>query len=339
MIDFACPTSKELTLLKQHYRKTAGTVSQRAHCMLLSSSGKTPYDISLILFRGEKTIREWINLWHKVRLASLFSQNHLNHNASKLSPRQREEIVRVLASPPSEFGIPSKFWDVASLRYYLVANFGLVYESPRSYHFLFRINNFSFKLPAKFDVRRQDKEVAKRVKELRQIIAPFLTDPAWVVLAQDESRLVWEAIIRRCWLPKGRKSVLKVQRENIAQNFSGFLDLKTGKARLFPMPWQNQRETIKVLKRLVKSYSGKKICLIWDNAPWHKGKLIREQLKTRLNRFYLLAFPPYAPDTNPVEHIWKWGKDQLANTQFASMEELTKTFKKIITGRIYSYRI
>lgn len=339
MIDPACPTKEEVDLLKQHYRKGRGTVSQRAHAILLSSLGKTAYDIAQVLFVEEKTVREWIKRWHRTRMASLFSDNHRNQNASKLTDRQREEIANVLKQAPSDYGIPREFWDVSSLRFYVTAHFNVVYESSRSYHFLFRVNNFSFKLPATFDLRRNEKAVEKRIREIRRMIAPFRSDPAWALLAADETRVTWEAIVRRVWLPKGEKSILKVHREHEAQNFLGFLNLKTGKPRLYPIPWQNQREIIKVLKLIQKNYLGKRICLVWDNAKFHKGKLIKKALEKTLSSFFLINFPPYAPDTNPQEHVWQWSKDHIANVQFHSLKDLVRVFRRIVMGRNYSYQI
>lgn len=339
MVDAARPTEEETALLKQHYRKTSGTVSQRTHAILLSASGRRTYDIAQVLFLAEKTVREWIKLWQRERMASLFSRNYHNDNAAKLTREQREEIKRILASPPSEYGIPKEFWDVSALREYIVAHFGVVYESPQSYHFLFRISNFSFKLPATFDIHRNEKAVKKRLREIRALISPYLKDSSWVVLAGDESRLTWEAIIRRVWLPKGEKAILKVHRESEAQNLIGFLDLKTGKPYLFPIHWQNQKEIIKVLKLLIRKYPTKRICLVWDNAQFHKGKLIRKALENDLSSFFLVNFPPYAPDTNPQEHVWKWGKDQIANVQLSSLKDLVRVFRSIIMGRSYAYQI
>lgn len=339
MIDSACPTEEEVELLKQHYRKGRETVSQRAHAILLSSLGKTPYDIAQILFVEEKTAREWIKRWMKERLSSIFSENHGNQNASKLTDRQREEIARVLREPPSEYGIPKAFWDVSSLRSYMTAHFNVVYESARSYHFLFRVNNFSFKLPATFDIRRNERAIEKRIKEIRTMISPLRNDPGWMLLVGDETRITWEAIVRRVWIPKGKKSVLKVHREHEAQSFVGFLNLKTGHPHLFPVPWQNQREIIKVLKLLQKKYPGKRLCLVWDNARFHKGKLIRKALENVLSNYFLINFPPYAPDTNPQEHIWQWSKDQIANVQFRSLKDLVRTFRATVMGRNYTYQI
>ncbi len=339
MIDPAQPTDEEVILLKQHYRKTSGSVSHRAHAILLSSLGKSPVEIAQVLFVEEKTAREWIKAWNGSRMASLFSRHFGNDNASKLMEHQREEITRILKEPPSDYGIPKEFWDVSALRSYVTAHFNVVYESPRSYHVLFRVNNFSFKLPATFDLRRNDAAVEKRIKDIRQQIAPYLHNPAWVVVCGDETRITWEAIVRRVWLPKGKRSILKVHRETEAQSFLGFLNLTTGKPHLFPMPWQNQREVIKVLKLLTKKYPGRRICLVWDNARFHKGKLIRKALENSLSNYFLINFPPYAPDTNPQEHIWQWGKDQIANAQFHTLKDLSRVFRSIVMGRTYAYTI
>jgi len=79
--------------------------------------------------------------------------------------------------------------------------------------------------------------------------------------------------------------------------------------------------------------------IVWDNAAFHKGKLLREKLKTTLRRIHLVNLPPYAPDHNPQEHVWKYGKDKLANNQRESLEETITAFFSIVTGRSYSYHI
>jgi transposase len=339
VIDFACPNQDEVELLKQHYRRTPGTVSQRAHAILLSALEKTAYDIAQVLFLEEKTVREWIKRWHKERLASIFSKNHCNENAAKLTRIQKKEIARVLSQPPSDYGIPRNFWEVKSLKSYIKAEFGVEYESDNSYRFIFKLHNFSFHLPAKFDLKRDERVVIKRLIEIRKIIKPYFTDPSWVILVADESRLVWEAIIRRAWLPKGKRTILKVVRSKDYQNFFGCLNLKTGRAHLYQIPWQNQKEIIKVLKILQKEYPHKHLCLIWDNASFHKGRLLRKELKINLKSFYLLNLPPYAPDTNPQEHIWEYAKEEISNQQYGNMKELTDRFRKIVIGRNYLYQI
>ncbi|MBU2592145.1 MAG: transposase [Patescibacteria group bacterium] len=105
--------------------------------------------------------------------------------------------------------------------------------------------------------------------------------------------------------------------------------------------WQNQGETIKALKRIKKYYPNKNICLIWDNAGWHKGKLIRKELGRSgdLTNFHLINFPPYAPDTNPQEHIWKYIKNRIAHQPTTSFKQKVNNFKLSVIHRKFNYQI
>lgn len=340
MISSARPTPEEQELLFQHFRKPQfEIIRERAHVVLLSFKGYSPYEIAQVLFRDEETVREWIKAFNLLRLSSLFPRYRNNQNAAKLTREQKEEIKKVLSLPPSDYGLPKQFWEVKSLRTYIKAEFGVEYESDNSYRFIFKLHNYSFHLPAKFSCRRNENLIKKKIQEIREKITPLRVNPRWAVLAADESRLIWEAIIRRAWLPKGEKTVIKVIRDRQYQNFIGFLNLRTGLPHLFTLSWQNQKEIIRALKKLGKCYPNKRICLIWDNARWHRGRLLKGELKTSLRKFYLVNLPPYAPDTNPEEHIWKYAKDQVANEQYRSMMQLVKAFRRIIMGRNYPYQI
>lgn len=341
MVDFVSLSMQEKEILLQHYRKAQNQlIKERAHAILLNDRKKTPYEIAQILFRTEKTVREWIKRFHLRRISTIFPSYNNNQNAAKLTKAQKLELLKVLSQPPSEYGIPYKFWEVKSLRSYIKAYFGVEYESDESYRLVFKLLNFFYHLPNKFNIKRDGQKIERRIRQIKEEIKPYLKDNRWVVLASDETRVVLEAIIRRLWLPKGQKSILKVKRDNQYQNFIGFLNLKTGRQHLFEIKKGNQEEIIKSCLKIKKLYPKKKLCLIWDNAAYHRGKKIRHALKTGiLKDFYLINFPPYAPDKNPEEYVWKYGKDKIANYQFSNMVELVKTFKQIITGRIYPYQI
>jgi transposase len=342
VIRIAPLTGEEAGILEQHYRK-AGTplVRERAHAILLNHEGRSAPEIASILRRAENTIREWLHAFEVTRLSSIFPKYAGNTNASKLTDEQRDEIKRILGESPSERGLPKEFWTVRTLKTYLEASFGIVYESDRSYHYLLQLSNLSWKLPSMFDIRRDDALVEQRMKEIRRKIRPLLKDDRWEVLVSDESRIVWESEMRRAWLKRGEKTVLKVHRSRDYQNFIGMLNLKNGRPHLYPLPWQNQETVIEGLQKLKVEYPGKRLCLIWDNAKFHKGKMIRSELSREgaLENFHLINFPPYAPDTNPQEHIWKDAKESIANTTTDSFDETIALFTKTLLGRTYTYKV
>lgn len=332
-------TPEEETLVIQHYRKPqCEEIRLRSHAVLLTHKGYSYAQIAEILLQTEQTVFRWIKAFSDERIASLFPKYLNNQHAAKLSREQKQEIKKVLQKPPNAYGIPKEFWDISSLKTYIKAEFGMEYESPESYRLIFVLHNYSFHLPATFDRKRDEKKVLKRVEEIKGEITPFLEDDRWLIFTSDECRIVWESEIRRLWLPKGKKTIIKVERKRKAQSFIGFLNLKTGEELLYKLSWQKQDEIIPVLEELTKKYPDKHICIIWDNARFHHGKKLKAKLRTTLKRIHLINLPPYAPDHNPQEHVWKYGKDKLANSQRESLEETVATFITIVTGRTYSYK-
>lgn len=328
-------------MLEWRRHGTSTLVRDRAHSILLNNQGRSAYSISKILYRDADTVRTWLARFKEQRISSLLPKYQGNNNAGKLTKAQRRRVRKVLSQPPSAYGIPKEFWQVKDLKKWVKAEFGVVYESNRSYHFLFKLGRFSWKLPDKFDIKRNDQFVRQKVKEIREEIAPFLTSPDWVVLTSDETRLVWESESRRAWLRTNQKTILKVNRSKDYQSFLGSLNLKTGKCHLHSLAWQNQEEVIKALKKLKRQYGNKNICLVWDNARWHKGKKLKKELKKggSLVNFHLISFPPYAPDTNPQEHIWKYVKDRIAHQPTTSFKQKVNNFKLSIIHRKFHYQI
>ena len=332
-------TAKETALIRDHYSKSlCEGIRLRSHTILLFAKGYSPIQIADVLFQSEQTICRWIKEFQLQRISSLFPRYMGNDHAAKLTKAQKQQLREILSKPPSDYGIPEKFWSITSLRTYIKAEFGVEYESKESYRLIFLLHNYSFHLPDTFDRHRNERQIKKRIREIRKEIKPYQKDPLWVVFAADECRIVWETEIRRLWLPKGEKTILKVERKRQAQSFLGLLNLKTGEDLLFKLAWQKQDEIIPVLEELIKRYPDKRICIIWDNARFHHGKKIKAKLSTNLRNLHLINLPPYAPDHNPQEHVWKYGKDKLANNQRESLEETVQSFINAVTGRTYKYK-
>ena len=50
---------------------------------------------------------------------------------------------------------------------------------------------------------------------------------------------------------------------------------------------------------------GRKVILVIDNARYHHAKLHREWRQDHETSLQLLFLPPYSPDLNPIERLWK----------------------------------
>lgn len=335
-------TKQEHEVLKD-YLRTSRLILIRSKCqaLLMREKGMKLIDIGDIVSRDKRTITRWIKEWCEIRLGSLFSWQKSNENANKLTKEQREEIKKTLSKAPSDYGIPKEFWDVPTLKEYVEAKFDTVYESDRSYHFLLKFSKLSFKNPDTFDRRRNDRKIEERIKEIREEIEPKLKDSVWEVFASDEVRIELEALTRRAWLKRGERTIVKVERKRECQSYLGLLNQKTFRCHSYEMRWQNQEEVIKALKTFLKEYPDKKVCIVWDNASFHKGQQIKEALKkgADLDRVHLISFPPYAPDKNPIESIWNSAKGAIANIQRDTFSETKTMFVNYINGRIFNYQI
>lgn len=330
-------TKKETALLTDHYRKSqTALIRQRAHAIILLQQGRSVPDVALILLVKEDTVRVWLRTFDDERIASIFPRYGDNNNASKLTEEQRGEIKKTLASPPSKYGLPGTFWSIAALKTYLKAEYGVVYESDRSYHHLFALSRYAYKLPDALDKRRDDALVKRRMQEIRHEIAR-LGDHE--IFAADESSIVWETELRRAWLKKGEKTILKVDRTKQRQNYFGALNIRTHRHHLVPLSWQNTKTMIGALRALTRKYPGKKLAIVWDNAKWHRSKELRSHLGKgkEFAHIRFIWMPPYAPDENPEEHVWKYGKDAIADRVYTSFAELRKTFERAVSGKVFLY--
>jgi len=91
---------------------------------------------------------------------------------------------------------------------------------------------------------------------------------------------------------------------------------------------QEIKEFLKLLKR---KYKGEKLLVIWDGAPVHRSKEIREFLQKQDDeQVWLEQLPPYAPELNSQEYIWSWLKRHLANRSCNALWEVKEAVKEAI---------
>lgn len=159
-----------------------------------------------------------------------------------------------------------------------------------------------------------------------------------MVLVADECRVQREADTKSIWYPKGEHPKIRVEQVKEAISFYGALNVKTGECHALDAPRQNSGYTVRFLRKLEGYYKGKKVLLIWDGAPWHRGK-VKDYLKEEDKnwRLELMYFPAYSPDLNPQEQVWKRGKQQVThnNTQ-DSLEEKGLKFYKFLVGNKFN---
>jgi len=98
----------------------------------------------------------------------------------------------------------------------------------------------------------------------------------------------------------------------------------------------NRWSFIDFLKALREANPTGRILLILDNAPYHWAAEAR--LTARELGIKLCYLPPYSPDLNPIEYLWKDLKRHFAFQTFKTIkEQVEEAFLELANGRRYTY--
>lgn len=114
--------------------------------------------------------------------------------------------------------------------------------------------------------------------------------------------------------------------------YSGYIVPETGELIVSKPSWFNYETVIDSFRHLLEAYpiaDGKRIHLILDNAPWHK-KAVRlvqtealPEYRDIRDKMSFLFLPPYSPDLNPIEQVWRITRREVThNTYFANEQVL-----------------
>lgn len=70
----------------------------------------------------------------------------------------------------------------------------------------------------------------------------------------------------------------------------------------------------------------RKMIVILDNARYHYATMLSPFLKSHKDNLLLEFLPPYSPELNPIERVWKLTRRLCTHNQyFPSLEDLTET--------------
>lgn len=113
--------------------------------------------------------------------------------------------------------------------------------------------------------------------------------------------------------------------------------MKTGRQHVYKRERQNMFITTEILKKIRKLYKDKKILILWDGAGWHRGSKVQEFIKEDGN-IETIYFPPYSPEENPQEHVWKEGRSKITHNKFIKdLDETADEFVRYLRKTKFNY--
>lgn len=133
---------------------------------------------------------------------------------------------------------------------------------------------------------------------------------------QDEGRFGLLGTPRRCWAPRGTRPVVGARLERKYIYAFSAVSPHDGVMDSLVLPWVNAHTMSLFLAEVAQRHADEFVLMVMDQAGWHiAGELaVPENMR-------LMFLPPYSPELNPAEHLWKAiREDCFANHVFKGLD-------------------
>ncbi len=133
----------------------------------------------------------------------------------------------------------------------------------------------------------------------------------------------------RMWVPaETTDPVLFHQPTRKSIGYFGAVRLRDGKFLFRREEKRFNAETFLLFLKQLRAatfQSGRQAVLILDNARYHHGKLHQDWRARQQQKFRLDFLPPYSPELNPIERVWKLTRRKcLHNVHFPKLTQLVE---------------
>jgi transposase len=130
------------------------------------------------------------------------------------------------------------------------------------------------------------------------------------------------------WIKKGVRKEIPANTGRARLNLSGAIDIVSHNVLIQEDLTLNTASTIRFFQKIEEAYPCKqKIHVFCDNASYYRNKAVTQYLVT--SKIALHFLPPYSPNLNPIERLWKWMKERVIyNTYYEHFED----FKSAVIG-------
>lgn len=287
----------------------------KATTILMLHMGYGAEEISSCLGIGPATVYRYQDRFSSVPLDEFF-ENRYQSFSGKLSPAQEAQLVQELSD--------NLYVTCAEVRAFLLEAFGIEY-SISSLNDLMHSLGFSYKktslVPSKADPVKQQ----EWVDDFTESISKAADNEVFMFI--DGVHPVHNTKSEYAWIPKGKRYEMPANSGGYRVNINGAINiLQPEKVHIVEAATINSQTNIKLFSNLLEAYPDKIIYVYSDNAGYNHSKELKAWLKTNpriVHRF----LPPYSPNLNPIERLWKYMKKTTINSFFY---ETGKEFKNAI---------
>jgi len=326
MLDFQrffihCTDMPQITLTSQqkidlelrHKKARDARECDRIKAVLLKSEGWSTASIAQALRKNECTISRHVDDYLKTE--KLMPEN--GGSDSLMNDEQTQQLIEHLAQ--------CTYAHVGQIVHYIVECWGIKYTVSGLNKWLHQ-HGFTYKkpkgIPHKFDETKQ----ADFINQYKTLKASLATDE--VILFMDAVHPTQATKITSGWIKKGVDKTIDTTGSRTRLNIVGAIELGClSSAIVEQFKTINGESIVSFFKRIHQTYPSKQtIHLVLDGAGYHRSQIVIDAAK-ELN-ITLHYLPPYSPNLNPIERLWKVMNEHARNNIYF---ESAKSFRQQIT--------
>jgi transposase len=253
----------------------------------------------------------------------------------KITEAYEIELLRLVEESPQEFGYRRPTWTQELLVLVLAERAGISISISAMSRLLSRLG-IGLKRPKPIvNCPWKKARRTRRLRAIQRLVANLPADE--VVLYLDEVDIHLNPKTGPDWTKNGRQKEVLTPGCNEKRYLAGAWNPKTRRLIYVEGERKNSLLFLELLHKLVKKTypNAKRIHIILDNYGIHDSLQVRLALKSEAAQKLKLHFlPPYCPDHNRIERIWKDLHDNVTrNHRCPTMEALMAEVRRYLAGR------
>lgn len=308
----------------------------RCRILLKVHQGLTPHAAALEIGCVPSTAWRVARRFSETGIAALFDRRKEN-GTRKVDDNLRAQIVELMGQTPADLGFSRETWTLELVQRVIAEKQGVTISVGHLCRVMHEMK-IRWGIPKPIvgcpweSARRE-----KRIRELRKLRAN--PGPGQPVLFVDEVDIDLNPKIGRDWMLPGTQRRILTPGKNEKRYLAGAYDPVRQRMVYVEGEKKAGRLFLNLLRAILEAYPRtKKIHLILDNDIIHKCAPVQAWLRLWGHRFRLHFLPPYCPDENWIERIWRdLHANVTRNHRCRSIGELLEAVRRYLNARFHTH--